>query len=310
MSAVARAWRAWVALMDTREPATPLALCRIAIGLVIVGHLTHMMVTGADALVWLDAAHGGLRVLDGGPLLRPLGGATPFNLRALETVATVSGLALSAGAFTRVAAVLAWLSWRVLANLNGHAGGSYDEVVTNTLFLLMLSGAGNALSVDAYRRGARSDALAWPRWVGVGQIVVVYWSTGLQKVSAGWIPGGPMDALWYILQQPSWHRVDMAWLAPLFPLTQAATLGTWLFEMTPPLLLLSFWFRRTRTRGGYLRAQFNRIDFRFWYLAVGVVLHVSIEAALEVGPFSFAMLSLYPLAFHGDELARLTTRPS
>jgi hypothetical protein len=153
----------------------------------------------------------------------------------------------------------------------------------------------------------RTEAHAWPRWVGVGQIVVVYWSTGLQKLSAGWIPGGPMDALWYILQQPTWHRVDMHWLAPLYPFTQAATMVTWLFEQAAPLLLLALWYRRTRLRGGWLRAQFNRVDARAWYLGLGVLLHASIELTLEVGPFSFAMLSLYPLAFHADEWTRLAS---
>jgi hypothetical protein len=296
-------WARWVAWMDRREAATSLAIVRVALGLVVTLHVARMAWTGGDQWVWLDAAHGGLRALTLGPLE-----ATPGNLRLVEGAAIVGGLLTVVGLYTRVGIALAWLAFGVLADANAHAGGSYDELVKNILFLLFWSGCGQALSLDAAVRGRTGLVTAWPRYLLVVQLVVMYASTGFQKVSNSWVPGGPADALWYILQQPTWQRADMTWLAPLFPLTQLATLGTWLFEAGSPALLLAFWFRDTRTRPGRLRALFNRLDARTLFVLAGLGMHFGIEATMEVGPFSPSAVALYACLLHPDEWARLARR--
>ncbi len=300
-------WLAWVALVHHREDATPLAVVRAALALVVVAHLAGMMASGADLLVWVDADHGGLRDLRV-PRLDAWGGATVQNIRTVELFCMFSATMLALGALTPLAAVATWASFAFLGDLNSHAGGSYDEVILNGLFLLMLSGCGRALSVDARVFGGDGTAAAWPRYLLIGQIAVVYWSTGLQKVSAGWVPGGQADALWYILQQPTWHRTEMTWLAPYFPLTQLATTLTWLWEQSSPLFLLAYVFRATRTRPGSLRAQLNRIDFRSLFLLGGAAMHLGIELSMEVGPFGWSMVALYAAAFHGDELRAAARR--
>jgi hypothetical protein len=305
---IARGWSRWVALLATREPATSLALTRIALGLALVAHVAHMLASGIDALAWTDRAYGGFRVLDATPFPQ----ATPGLARWIALATIASGIAFTTGTYTRLATLATWLGFRWLGDLNGHAGGSYDEVFLDVLFVLLWSGCGEALSVDAWRarRAGTPPALvpAWPRWVVVGQLVTIYASTGLQKVSAAWLPVGPRDALWYILQQPDWQRRAFALPAWTFPLTQAATAFTWVWEVGAPVLLLTSWWRRTRTRGDWLRAQSNRVDLRAWWLGAGVVLHLGIEALLEVGGFSWAMLSLYACAWHPDEWAALTRR--
>jgi hypothetical protein len=267
----------------------------------------HLIATGTDLLVWVDQKHGGLRQLPP-RWLDTFGGATPTNIRAIETTVVVSAFLMAAGVYTRFSTLLVWAGFRFLADLNSQSGGSYDELLKDELFLLLLSAAGNALSFDARFRGKTGDVPAWPRWALVFQLVLVYWSTGMQKVSAGWVPGGDLDALWYILQQPTWQRAPMEWLAPYFPLTQVATAASWWFEQLSPTLLLAMYYRETRTRPGWLRAQFNRIDVRFWYLFVGVGMHAGIETSMEVGAFSTAMVALYACCFHPDEWKRLATR--
>jgi hypothetical protein len=302
-------WRRWVALLDHREPATALALCRIAVGLIVALHLGRMLLLDADRLVWADASFGGLRTLEPGWLAH-LGGLTAQNIRALTALTTFAGLTFAIGLYTRLSGIVLWLGFRTLADLNGHSGGAYDELLKNELLLLVVSGCGATLSLDAWRSGATHDhtAPAWPRYVLVFQLALMYWSTGMQKVSDGWVPGGSADALWYILQQPTWQRMPMTWVAPAYPLTQVATLGTWLFEQGAPILLLAFWFRRTRTRAGRLRALFNRLDVRALYLFTGIAMHVGIEATMEVGAFSAASLALYLCCFHPDEWAALGRR--
>jgi len=143
-------------------------------------------------------------------------------VRAVVLVTASSALLFALGLFTRVFGVVAWLGFRTLADLNNHSGGAYDELVKNELFLLLLSGCGSALSLDALRTGARNVLVpAWPRYLLVFQLALMYWSTGMQKVSDGWVPGGHADALWYILQQPTWQRMEMTWMAPFYAVTRS-----------------------------------------------------------------------------------------
>ena len=299
------AWSRWVAILDRREPATALALCRILVAFAVLLHLSRLVHSGADLLVWVDADTTGVRHLPA----TWLGEATLANLRVLETLGIVGAVGMILGLFTRTSTLLTLVGYRTLADLNSQSGGSYDDLIKNILLVLVLSGCGRALSLDARGRGARDLVPAWPRYVLLGQLALMYWSTAMQKVSAGWIPGGPLDALWYILQQPTWHRADMTWLAPYFPLTQLATFSVWTFEQAAPLLLLALWFRDTRTRPGRLRALFNRVDYRAWFVVFDVGMHLGIEAVMEVGPFSAACLSLYACCFHPDEWARVS-RPA
>jgi hypothetical protein len=306
---IARAWARWEALLATREGPGTLALVRILLGSVLVAHLAHMTRVGAVELVWTDRAHGGLRVLDAWPF--PV--ATPAVAYGMVAATIVAGSAWTLGAWTRVSGVLTWAGFRWLADLNGSAGGSYDEVFLDALFVLLWSGCGAAWSVDAWRAGRRGEAPpmvpAWPRWVLLGQLVTIYASTGLHKLSVSWLPVGPRDALWYILSQPDWQRRAMELPAQAFPLTQAATALTWCWEVGAPVLLLAAWARRTAARGGAWRRWLGRVDLRVPWLAVGVLMHLSIEAIFEVGPFSFAMLALYPAAWSPSELRAYSPRP-
>ena len=295
MSRLRAAWGRWASFLGEREGAEALAAARIIAGGTLAHHLVRMAVTGVAGAVWVDASHGGYRAVDEG-WLALLGGATPMTVHAVLAVTAVAALLLAAGLFTRAAAVMAWFGFATLVDLNWHSGGSSDELLVNVLFLLMLSGCGGAWSLDSRLRGVAppdGQVPAWPRRLLVLQLVLMYFTTALQKVSASWVPTGPLDALWFILQQPTWQRADMRWLAPLFPLTQLATLLTWTFELAAPLLLLAMWYRRTAGRPGRLRAWLNRIPFRTAYLALGLALHLGIWAALEVGPFLGGVLALY-----------------
>lgn len=307
---VARAWRGLAALFNRREDGLSLAMVRIVVGGTVAAHIVHQRTTGAAALVWYDDKFGGLRNVSHA-WLTPFGGATPHNVDLVCYATIASALLLATGTLTRVAALATWAGWGVLANLNGHAGGSYDELLSNLLFLLVLADAGARLSIDAVSRGPLVPPRlvpAWPRWLMVFQLVVMYTSTGFQKVSDHWVPWGSHDALWYILQQPTWQRIPMDWAAPLLPLLKAATVGSWLFEVGAPLLLLAWYYRATRTRGGRLRALFNRIDYRGIVLTFGFFMHVGIEASMEVGAFFPATMALYCACFSPDEWARTLRR--
>ncbi len=290
-------------LCERDEDAVAVAIVRIGVALTVAGHVAHVWWTGAMPLVWFDTAHGGLRDLDGG-LLHRLGGAVPSVVEPWAAVTFLCAIAMALGV-TRWATWATWLGFFVLADLNQQAGGSYDELLTSTLFLLGWSGAHRRLTVLP-ESGTSSPACV--RWLMILQLVVLYSSSAIQKVSAHWVPWGDHMALWYILQQPTWQRVPMLWMAPYAWVTRLATVVSWTFEMTSSALLLGIWFRHTRTRPGRLRSLFNRVDVRLWQLIIGVGMHLGIEATMEVGAFSLASLAMYPACFSPDEIARLFRR--
>ena len=302
-------WSRWVQLLDRRESAFPLALVRLAVSLIVILHISRIWEKGIYLWVWADDDYGGLRNLNGGFLER-FGGLTPENVQMVMAMTIVAALAMFLGIGTRIACVATALGYGYLADINGHAGGSYDELVKNTLYLLVLSGCGRALSLDERLRPTDGMTTAWPRWLMIFQLVLMYWMTALQKVSSSWIPVAESDALFYILQQTTWQRFPLPLenLATIYPLTRLATFGVWTWEQSAPLLLLAYYFRETRDRPGRLRTLFNRYDFRSIYLLFGLGMHLGIEALMEVGPFSFASLTLYLACFHPEEWASLRQR--
>jgi len=303
-----RRWSRWVQLLSRREAGTSLALLRIALGLCALG----IFIDGFAlfSVLWVDIEHGGYRSLGDGPwLVQWMGGPNPDTITTLLWAGVTSATILITGLGSRLWAFVTLQILLALASTNGHAGGSYDELLSNGLWLLVLAQSDTTLSIRCYLKNRKWQdeelVRAWPRYLAIGQLVVVYTSTASLKVSAHWLPGGDASALYYILQQPSWARWDLQWLAWVFPLTQVATLGVWLFEAGAPLLLIAFWYRHTRTRPGWLRQFMNRIDYRRVFCWVGVSMHIGIHALMVVGPFSWISLAFYVALFHPDEWQHL-----
>jgi len=306
-------WGRWVALLAGREAGTSLALFRIACAGSLLWSVGSVVLQGVVPVIWLSPDDGGFATTREGPwLFRCLGGVTPTTVWLTVAGVLLAGLLLALGGGGRLMAFLALQGYMVLTSLNVHAIGAYDWLLTNALWLLVLGRSTATLSLDCRLRTGRwwSDepVSAWPRYVAVYQIVLVYWSTGMHKVSRAWSPADGFSALYYILQEPTWQRWDMAWLAHVYPLTQAATAATWLWELTAPLLLLVLWYRRTARRPGRLRALCNRLPLRGLWVAAGVAMHLGILLLMDVGPFSLVALAYYPCLFRPDEWRRLGAR--
>jgi hypothetical protein len=306
-----RCWGRWVRFLDRREAGTTLALWRIACGLVVVGSVGAVVLAGAVPLLWFDPADGGYSCPTPSWLFRQIG-LTRGTVVTVVVVTLAAGFCTVLGLGGRLSILVALQGYIALVRLNGDATGSYDFAITNALWLLVLSRSTETLSLDCRLRTGRWTSVrlvpAWPRYVAIFQLVLIYWSTGLHKLSATWTPAGGFSALYYILQQPTWRRWDMSGAARVYPLTQVATAVTWVWELTSPLLLLALWYRSTRDRTGWLRRQFNRINFRRLWVTIGVLVHLGIFVFLEVGPFSWIMLAFYVCLYLPEEW-RLSKRP-
>jgi hypothetical protein len=288
-------WTRWVAWVQERETGETLALLRIAMGLAVIGTISTVVAHDLVPFLWLDAASGGYREVAGHGFLYGIIGVTPATVWGGVALGLLSGLLVTLGLGGRLPAFIALKAIQELTDLNGSAGGSYDALLTNALWLLVLGDATRTLSLDCYHRTGRwrddTPILAIPRRLFLFQLVLVYWSTGAQKVSNYWTPFGGFSALYYILQQPTWHRADMAWVAWIYPLTQVMTAMVWLFELSAPLLLVGLWARRWPE--GRLSNLARRLPLRGMFAVFGVGMHLGIEALMNVGPFSFISISYY-----------------
>lgn len=300
-------WTRFVAWLWAPEGGLPLALFRILVAVAVLVNVLSVVNHDLVDLVWVSKEYGGYRHLSGSWLVKYLGGPTPRVVWSLVWSTLGLGVLMLLGLGGRLTAFLTLQLFMGLADINGHAGGSYDELTKNALWLCVLAPTTANLSADAWIfRGhplAGRPVPAWGRALIAFQIVLVYWTTGLQKVSAFWVPGGDLSALYYILQQPSWQRYDLSFFAWLYPLTQAATFFTWLWEVTAPLWLVGLWmmgrerWRQVwRTVGRWLRTG---------YAAIGLFFHAALLVTLEVGPFPLISLAFYPAFFSEDELVRL-----
>ncbi|HRX83860.1 MAG TPA: HTTM domain-containing protein, partial [Phycisphaerae bacterium] len=272
-------WNRFIGLFRRTEPGDSLAVARIACGLCVLWTIGSMVSAGLVQVLWLDAAHGGYRERVGvNWLVALLGGPEPAVVWTLVIGGLLGGAALVAGIAGRVAALVAGQALTALVFLNSQAAGSYDLMLTNALWILVLSRSTATLSLACrLRRGAWRSAVevpAWPRYLLLIQLVAIYFSTGIQKLSNCWTPAGGFSALYYILQQPSWQRGDMRWIAHVYPLTQFGTALAWIWELTCPLLLLAVYFRATPNRTGRLRRLFARIHYIPVFVAIGVTMHL------------------------------------
>ncbi len=304
--ALGRRWTRWVDAVARRETGEALAVFRMVSAAAVIYGVLSVVVADLVGALWVDAAHGGIRPLTGGWLVQALGGATPAVVWTLVIATGLAGVTLALGVWGRASALVAAQGLLALTSLNTDTRCSYDPLLVNSLWLLVLADSTATLSLRCRLTHGRwtDDRLvaAWPRMLVIVQLVVLYTGTGLHKISLSWTPAGGFSALYYILQQPSWQHGDMTWLAHVYPLTQVGTAVTWVWELTWPVVLLALYVRSTIARGGTVRTFIDRLRLRTVYVLVGIVIHLSIMAVMVVGPFSWVTLAYYPCLFRAHEL--------
>mgnify|MGYP004401473243 CR=1 FL=1 len=228
----------------------------------------------------------------------------------------LAGLALISGIISRLAAFVGLQCFLALAWINPHTGGSYDVLITNALWLLVLAQSDATWSLRSrLREGKWSSSMlvsSWPRYLVIFQLVAMYSSTGWHKISAYWMPGGDFSALYYIMQQPTWQRGDLSWVAHIYPVTQLGTALIWAWETLGGALLLAFYWARYRgEQAGRLGRLLLKLRYRTLFVLIGLPMHLVIALLMEVGPFSWASMAYYAALLHPDELkAMLKSRRS
>lgn len=291
-------WQRFVSFCAVTEDATALAVTRIVMGTTLFFHMLMCLCNGTTTTVFVNAAHGGLN-----NVAWARDWATPTGAVLLTVSTALCGLLVAVGWFTRPALFGAWIGVRICSALSHRAHGGSDALFIDVLFVLLLSGCGNTLSMDA-RRAGTSTALRLPRLLLVFQLGLLYFFGGLQKLSWGWVPGGDATALWFALHQPQWTRFDGLPPHWTYVLTQVGTTSAWLFEITAPLLLLAVALDELGSVGRVARL-LRRLQVRWLYLAYGALMHIGIEVLIEVGPYLPVTLSMYPAVLGPVVCARI-----
>ena len=154
-------------------------------------------------------------------------------------------------------------------------------VMQGVLFCLLWADCGSVWSVDAWlerRRATDGSPISFAQYPIAPlrlirfQIALIYLSTGLWKLySPLWREG---SALHYILNNNVFHRFPLSIPPEAEWLLTTATYLTLVWELgfAPGVM-----FRRTRRL----------------VLVLGIMIHLGMLAFIEVGPFSFVMLSAY-----------------
>ncbi|MAQ15385.1 MAG: hypothetical protein CMN30_11400 [Sandaracinus sp.] len=311
-----RFWRHWVTLTDLREDGTSLALVRLLVGFVL---LADQLIAGQLGLVehlWGPHTSGGLALAADAhpmPLMFEVFGAEPGTATILWWTMVVACLCLGLGFLGRLAAAVVVFASAQEAMIFPIGDRGIDIILRAICLILVFSRCTATLSVDAYlRRGKLHTGEripAWPRYLCVVQLLWVYFSAGIHK-RGDWWPWRGASALWRILHDPHFARFDLTdpkweWL---FPLTQLGTIGTMLFEITPPVFLLALYYQRFPQRAGRVGTFLLRIHYRELFLALGITFHVGLMASMRLGIFPYGVLAIYPAFFAPDEILAFARR--
>lgn len=265
-----------------------LAVFRIAFGLIAVAWT-------ATLIPNVSAFYGPSGILPSVPDRDPgEWGLLAFSTNPALTVVVLAGtlvaaVAVTVGAFTRVASIALWIGIVSLIQRNAYITNSGDGVLRDMAFLLMLTPAGSALSIDRLR-AAPGRFWEFPARAPWGlrliqiQISVGYLSAALHKMSTDlWWDG---SAVSYALRMEDIHRLHFAdFVTESVALTGALTYGTMFVELALAVLI---WNRRLRP----------------WVLGLGIGLHLRIDSSIMVGYFSYLMLAGYLAFVSPDTMSR------
>jgi hypothetical protein len=293
----------WVRFWDRREPADVLALVRIGVALVIVCDLLQAARLDLVELLLAPIEDGGI-----GPTSRsaPIGelytwiGASRTSAWLLFALTSLSALSLLLGLFTRSSALLLVLAYAQLAHVVQLGDRGIDALLRSALLILACSRAGATMSLDArlfHGRWLRDDEQpAWPRYLILAQLLLMYFWAGMLKQGSSWTSIGGYPALFIVLNHPHYASFALppALLGAAYPGLQLATITTLLFERGALLVPFLLWLRATRERGGKLRGLVARLRLLELWVATGVLFHLGLAVVLDLGIFPWGCLALYP----------------
>jgi hypothetical protein len=268
--------RSWNAFWFTPADPLPLAVVRIATGLLLAWSCC-VWLRDPDAFFgpggWLPA-HEVWRMND-----QPwqwswfFAASSPTAIRVLLGITLAAAVLLTLGLATRLAAVVALAGLVSVANRAPLNVFGLDDTLGLLLIPLVVGPAGGCLSLD-HRLGLVSSTPSVGAAIALRllqvQLCVVYFFSGCGKMfGASWWEG---TAIWGAVANSQYRTLDLTGLARHPLVTNALTLGTLFWEVAYPAIV---WPRLTRRLA----------------LAMAVVVHLGIGLAMGKLEFGLAMIT-------------------
>jgi len=268
--------RSWNAFWFTPADPLPLAVVRIAAGLLLAWSCC-VWLRDPDAFFgpggWLPA-HQVWRMND-----QPwrwswyFAASSPTAVRVLIGITLAAAVLLTLGLATRLAAVVALAGLVSAANRTPLNVFGLDDTLGLLLIPLVVGPAGACLSLD-HRFGLTTATPSVGAAIALRllqvQLCVVYFFSGCGKMfGASWWEG---TAIWGAVANSQYRTLDLTGLARHPLVTNALTLGTLFWEVAYPAVV---WPRLTRRLA----------------LAMAVVVHLGIGLAMGMLEFGLAMIT-------------------
>lgn len=200
---------------------------------------------------------------------------THKTVMLLAIVNLVAVLAMTVGAWTRVAIFVAFVTLTSFHHRNGFILNSADSVLRVFLFLLMFTPCGDVFSVDRWLRLQKGLAPRVPeekspwalRMIQI-QLCVIYVATVMFKIKGSqWIDG---TAIYVATRLDEFYRFELPLLNNMF-FIKFLTWSTLAVELALGTLV---WIK----------------EFRYWVLLAGIGLHLGIEYTMSIPVFEWAMI--------------------
>lgn len=284
--------RAWNRFFFGPISARPLAIFRIAFGLVILSYLGLRVF---DFDYWYTDA-GLLQGTEAREIAGPLRFSPlqywqdPVTVRTVAAATALCALLFTIGWRTRMTTVLLYLGMLSLLHRDVSSSCGVDSLIVIMLFYMVFSPSGAAYSIDAWRESRRRGTLAeplivpWPQRLIQLQLALIYLSTALYKCNGTtWYNG---SALYYVLQNTEVGRFRLDPLSQYPLIINLLTYGALVIEFS---LVVMLWFRATRP----------------WIIFAGLALHTGVLFVVNIPTFGEMMTACYITFLTPQELTTI-----
>lgn len=256
--------------------AAPLAIFRIALGLLLFGSIVRFWVKGWIYELYIQPRH--FFPFYGFEFIKPLGEYTYL----LFAVCALCAVLVSIGLFYRVASVGLFLTFTYIELIDKSTYLNHYYFISMICLMMIFLPAHTDYSVDAVRRKSLA-ANTVPQWCLDALkvfVCVVYFYAGLAKLNSDWLVHAQPLRIWLPAKN------DLPLIGPLLNFEWVAYTFSWagcLYDLTIPFLLLS---ARTRLAA---------------YMAA-VVFHIITSLLFPIGMFPYIMMAtaliFFPAQFH------------
>jgi vitamin K-dependent gamma-carboxylase len=304
------AWEQWETFWDEREAPIAIALVRLLLGACLTYDFLHIWLLDLVQPLFGVAAVGGVSdalIRNDTPLWYQVFPGTYWAAQLHHAALLLSAVGIFSGTFFRTSVLVHLFASVQFVAVTPYSDRGIDTLLRLILCILLFSPANRMFAIDAWARtgsvwGDGRPEPAWAKRLVLGQIVLMYFGAGTQKMGLTWWPMGHMGALYFALQDPAVAAWDFSFIRnqPYFFFAQVGATVTMFKQWTYPTVLLLLWWKRNPGRGGRVAELALRYHVEWLWIGVGFVFHVILGLTMNLGIFPWAMLALYPVFVGAD----------